>query len=109
MYDFDMDVDAETQKIDAKIKKLQEERAQLLENAEEKKLLQDLARKVGVIVVSEFQGKAFEYQALEKILEENLISDSERQFFNLQPLAEDDPKRPKKRGRKKREMVEENC
>ena len=109
MYNFDMDVDAEAQKIEAKIKKLQEEKAELLEHAEEKKLLQDLARKVGVIVVSEFKGKAFGYQALEKILEEKLISDSERQFFNMQPLAEDDSRRPKKRGRKKREVVEENC
>lgn len=103
MYNFDQDIEQEAQKIEAKIKKLQEEKAKLKERMETEKDRQDLARKVGIIILTEFEGKPFEYTALLALFDKHLISDYERQFFNLSPLAEDDPRRPKKRGRRKKE------
>jgi hypothetical protein len=50
----------------------------------------------------EFQGKLFEYKALETVLDKNFIDDFDRQFFSLKPLLADDPRKPKRRGRKKR-------
>ncbi|MDL2279033.1 hypothetical protein LJC15_00010 [Desulfovibrio sp. OttesenSCG-928-G11] len=103
MYKFDQDIEQEAQKLEAKIKKLQEEKAKLKERMEAEKDRQDLARKVGIMILTEFEGKAFEYSSLLALFDKHLISDFDRQFFNLPPLAEDDPRRPKKRGRRKKE------
>ena len=54
-----------------------------------------------MLVVKEFQGKEFKYNELKALLDANLIADFDRKFFNIQALAADDPRRPKKRGRKK--------
>lgn len=102
MYDLDKDIEAEAKKIEAKIKKLQEEKAKLKERMEAEKDRQELARKVGLIILSEFKGKAFDYETLLKVFDRLLVKDYDRQFFGLTPLAEDDPKRPKKRGRRKK-------
>ena len=105
MYKFDQDIEQEAQKIEAKIKKLQEEKAKLKERMEAEKDRQDLAKKVGIMILSEFEGKAFEYIDLQALFDKHLISDFDRQFFNLSPLTEDDPRRPKKRGRKKKDNL----
>lgn len=104
MYDFDFDIEAEAQKLDAKIKKLQEEKSKLDERLETEKQRIELARKIGLLIVSEFEGKPFEYNALQRMLDEHLITNFDREFFGLRPLPEDDPRRPKKRGRKKKEQ-----
>ncbi len=62
----------------------------------------DLARKIGVLVLS-FEGNPFEYEEFSKILDEKLTNDFDRTAFKLEVLAENDPRRPKKRGRKKAE------
>jgi len=100
MYNFDLDIEAEAQKIDSKIKKLQEEKAKLAERLATEQQRLDLSRKVGLLVVNEFQGKPFTYDAFQALLSENLIADFDREFFGLNALAADDPRRPKKRGRK---------
>lgn len=100
MYNFDLDIEVEAQKIEAKIKKLQEEKVKLAERMETEKQRQDLCRKVGILVVSEFEGKPFEYDSFKALLDEHLIADFDREFFGLMPLAENDPRRPKRRGRK---------
>ena len=103
MYKFDQDIEQEAQKLEAKIKKLQEEKAKLKERMEAEKDRQDLARKVGIMILTEFEGKAFEYEELKALFDKHLISDFDRQFFGLPTLTEDDPRRPKKRGRRKKE------
>jgi hypothetical protein len=103
MYDFDTDAEAKSRKLAERIKKLQEEKAELDKNLETEKQRLDLAKKVGIIVMTEFEGKPFEYKELETLFEKNFISDFERQFFNLAPLSTDDPRKPKRRGRKKKE------
>ena len=105
MYKFDLDIEVEAQKIDGKIKKLQEEKAKLAERLATEKQRLDLSRKVGLMVVNEFEGKRFEYDTLQSLLEEHLITDFDREFFGLKTLAADDTRRPKKRGRKKKESV----
>jgi hypothetical protein len=101
MYDFNTDIETEARKLDDKIRKLQEERAKIEEKLQSEKQQLDLARKVGLLVVGEFQGKKFDYNDLRTLLDEHLISDYERKFFDLSELAVDDPRRPKKRGRRK--------
>jgi hypothetical protein len=101
MYDFNTDIETEARKLDDKIRKLQEERTKIEEKLQSEKQQLDLARKVGLLVVGEFQGKKFEYSELKNLLDEHLISDYERKFFDLSELAADDPRRPKKRGRRK--------
>jgi hypothetical protein len=103
MYDFDTDAEAKSRKLAERIKKLQEEKAELDKNLETEKHRLNLARKVGILVMTEFQGKPFEYKELEVLFEKNFINDFERQFFNLAPLSTDDPRKPKRRGRKKKE------
>ena len=103
MYDFDFDIESETQKLDARIKKLQEEKSKLDERLQTEKQRIELARKVGLLVVSEFEGKPFEYSTLERMLDEHLLTNYDREFFGLKALPEDDPRKPKKRGRKKKE------
>ena len=105
MYKFDLDIEVEAQKIDGKIKKLQEEKAKLAERLATEKQRLDLSRRVGLMVVNEFEGKRFEYDTLQSLLEEHLTTDFDREFFGLKALAADDPRRPKKRGRKKKEAV----
>ena len=102
MQELDFNLEAKSLKYAEQIKKLQEIKAKVDARLATEKQQIDLARKVGVIVVSEFQGKAFKYEALEKILDEKLVDDFERDFFSLSPLPADDSRRPKKRGRKKR-------
>jgi len=102
MYNFDQDIETESKKIEAKIKKLQEEKAKLKERMETEKDRQELAKKVGIIIITEFEGKPFEYSTLSALFDKHLISDFDRKFFNLSPLAEDDPRRPKRRGRRKK-------
>lgn len=104
MYKFNQDIEQEAQKIESKIKKLQEEKAKLKERMEAEKDRQDLARKVGIMILTEFEGKAFEYAELQALFDKHLISDFDRQFFGLSPLTEEDPRRPKKRGRRKKEQ-----
>jgi hypothetical protein len=53
--------------------------------------------------MTEVEGKSFEYKDLEELFEKNFINDFERQFFNLAPLSKDDPRKPKRRGRRKKE------
>jgi len=107
----DFDIESEAQKIDQKIKKLQEQKAQLKERLEQEKNQNELARKVGKLILTKFEGKSFEYQTLKTLLDEKLTSDFDRQFFGLSPLTDDDPRKPKKRGvpkgtkRKKKEEV----
>jgi hypothetical protein len=101
MYNFNTDIETEARKLDDKIRKLQEERAKIEEKLQSEKQQLDLARKVGLLVVGEFQGKKFEYNELKTLLDANLVDDFERKFFSFTPLAVDDPKRPKKRGRRK--------
>lgn len=103
MYDLNTDILAEARKLDEKIKKLQEEKAEIEKRLETEKQRLELARKVGLIVVNEFQGKRFEYTDLDTLLEKHLVLDFDRQFFDLNVLPENDPRRPKRRGRKKRE------
>ena len=101
MYDLNKDIESEARKIDEKIKKLQEEKAKLKEKLVAEKQQLDLARKVGILIVNEYKGKHFTYSEFEKLLDKHLVSDFERQFFELPILAVDDERRPKKRGRKK--------
>jgi hypothetical protein len=103
MYDFDTDAESKSRKLAERIKKLQEEKAELDKNLETEKQRLDLAKKVGIIVMTEFEGKPFEYKELETLFEKNFTSDFERQFFNLVPLSKDDPRKPKRRGRKRKE------
>lgn len=107
MYNFDTDAETKSRKLAEKIKKLQEEKAELDKNLETEKQRLNLSRKVGIILMTEFEGKPFEYKAFESLLDKNLIDDFERGFFNLKPLQVGDPRKPKQRGRKKKEVVEE--
>ncbi|MDR1987634.1 MAG: hypothetical protein LBQ24_02485 [Candidatus Peribacteria bacterium] len=107
MYDFNTDIETEARKLDDKIKKLQEERARIEEQLQSEKKELDLAKKVGLLVVKEFQGKEFKYSELKALLDSNLISDYDRKFFGLAELAVDDPRKPKKRGRRKATPTEE--
>ena len=112
MYDFEMDPEAKSRKLGAKIKKLQEEKDQVDKGLEEIKKRRDLAYKVGIIMLTEFEGKPFEYADLEALFDKNFTEDFDRNFFNLKPLPPDDPRKTKKRGRKKKEakpkMAEKN-
>lgn len=101
-FDLDFDASSEYQKIEEQIRKLQEKKKELAEKAEEGKQLNELARRVGKLILVKYQGKRFDYDELERELSEYLISDFDRQFFGLEPLAEHDQRRPKKRGRKKK-------
>jgi hypothetical protein len=101
MYDFSVDIEAQAKKLDLKIRKLQEEKARFDEKLQSEKQRLDLARKVGLLVVGEFKGKKFEYGEFKTLLATHLVDDFERKFFDLAVLAADDPRRPKKRGRKK--------
>jgi hypothetical protein len=83
------------------------EKAKLDETLETEKQRIDLAKKVGMVVVTEYKGKPFEYAAFESLLESKLVDDFDREFFGLKPLSADDPRRPKKRGRRKREQATE--
>ena len=94
----DFDIENEAQKIDAKIKKLQEQKAQLKERLEKEKNQNELARKVGKLILSKFEGKPFEYSELQSLLDEKLTTDFDRQFFGFSPLTDDDPRKPKRRG-----------
>ena len=60
----------------------------------------ELARRLGMLILSEYEGKPFEYTTLQAKLEEVLRTDFDRGFFGFPPLAADDPRRPKPRGRK---------
>lgn len=102
MIDLDKDIEAEAKKIDEKIKKLQEQKKELAEKVKNQKQKTELARKVGLLVLS-FDGKSFDYAELEKMFDEKLTSDFDRSFFGLKELAENDSRKPKKRGRKKAE------
>jgi hypothetical protein len=108
MYNFDTDIESESRKLEEKIKKLQEEKAELDKRLETEKDRLDLSRKVGLLVINEFGGKSFEYSELATLLDTHLVTDFDRNFFALSPLAETDPRRPKKRGRRKKaEMTAE--
>jgi len=101
MHNFDVDVEAKSRKLAEKIKKLQAEKAELDKNLETELQRQNLARKVGMIVVSVFKGQPFEYKDLEVLLDKHFIDDFDREFFKLEPLSAHDPRRSKRRGRKK--------
>ena len=107
MYDLEQDIEAEARKLDAKIKKLQEEKVKLRERMESEKQRAELARKVGMFVLKDYEKNPHEYTNIINTLSEILISDFDRQFFGLEPLAEDDPKRPRRRGRRKKESEDE--
>jgi hypothetical protein len=107
MYDFNIDAEAKSRKLAERIKRLQEEKAKFDKSLETEKQRLDLARKVGIIVMTEFEGKPFEYKKLEALFDRNFVSDFERQFFNLPLLTSDDPRKPKRRGRKKKEETAE--
>ncbi|MDR1044122.1 MAG: hypothetical protein LBP33_03265 [Candidatus Adiutrix sp.] len=107
MYDFHMDAEAKSRKLADRIKKLQKEKADLDQNLEAEKQRFDLARKAGLLVVSEFQGRPFEYKALEALFDKHFIDDYDRAFFNLKPLPANDSRKPKRRGRKKKEAAED--
>lgn len=102
MYDFGKDMEAEAKKLDEKIKKLKEKKANLKQKLEDEKQQVELARKVGLLVTNEFKGKKFEYKEFLALVDKHFISDFEREFFELEPLTEDDPRRPRKRTRKKK-------
>ncbi len=106
MRNFDFDAEAEARRLDEKIKALQLKKAEIAEKVEEAKFLNGLARKVGLLIVKKFEGKPFQYEDLRDTLNEVLIADTERTFFDLAILPADDPRRPKRRGRKPREEVE---
>ncbi|MDR1397691.1 MAG: hypothetical protein LBJ14_08170 [Desulfarculales bacterium] len=97
----DRNIETETRKIDEKIKKLQEKKSQLAEKLKTEKQQLDLARRVGVLILQEFQGKSFEYQELLAVFDKNLVLDFDREFFSLKPLPADNKNKPKTRGRKK--------
>ncbi len=103
---FNLDPEMKSQKLAEKIKKLQEEKAELDKNLETEKQKLNLARKVGILIVSEFGGKPFEYKALETLFDKSFTDDFDREFFKLKPLSADDPRKPKRRGRKKKETAE---
>ena len=103
---FNLDPEMKSQKLAEKIKKLQEEKAELDKNLETEKQKLNLARKVGILIISEFEGKPFEYKALESLFDKNFTDDFDREFFKLKPLPSDDPRKPKRRGRKKQEKAE---
>ena len=103
MYDFDMDIEAKAKKIDEKIKKLQEEKKKLAENMKTEKQREALTRKVGKFVLKEIQEDPTKYSDLQDALDSVLNDDFDRSFFKLPLLPEGDPRRPKPRGRKKKE------
>ena len=107
MYNFDIDAESKSHKLAEKIKKLQEEKAELDRNMETEKQRLNLARKVGLLVVSEFQGQPFEYKTLEALFDKHFTDDFDREFFKLNPLPANDPRKPKKRGRKKKKTTAE--
>jgi hypothetical protein len=102
--ELDRDIETEVQKLDEKIKKIQQAKAQLAEKLQEEKQLLDLARKIGAVIITEFQGVRFTYIDLKLKLEDKLITDFDRNFFGLEVLAANDPRRPKQRGRKKHQQ-----
>jgi hypothetical protein len=107
MYDFDLDSESKSRKLAERIKKLQEEKAEIDKTLEAEKQRIDLARKVGILVIAEFKGKPFEYKDLEALFDKNFIDDFSREFFNLPILQANDPRKPKRRGRRKKEEVVE--
>ena len=98
MYDLNKDTDLEIKKRRERLKKIQEEIEVLEEQKKVEKEYEGLARKVGMLIVTKFKGESFEYDEFKKLLDDTFVIDSERQFFNLEPLAENDERRPKKRG-----------
>ena len=103
MYNFDADAESRSRRLAERIKKLQEEKAELDKSLETEKLRLNLARKVGILIMAEFKGKPFEYKELEALFDNNFTEDFDREFFSLKPLSSDDPRKPKRRGRKKKE------
>jgi hypothetical protein len=106
MYDFDLDIEAKSLKLAEQIRKLQEEKKLLDEKLETEKQRLDLARKVGMLIVNEFEGKPFEYDEFKALVDNHFTDDFERTFFGLAPLSADDPRRPKRRGRRKKNEME---
>ncbi|MCL2028997.1 MAG: hypothetical protein FWG97_01035 [Deltaproteobacteria bacterium] len=103
MYNFDADAESRSRKLAERIRKLQEEKAELDKSLESEKLRVNLARKVGIVIMSEFKGKPFEYKELEALFDNNFMDDFDREFFGLKPLSVDDPRKPKRRGRRRKE------
>jgi seryl-tRNA synthetase len=103
MYDFDLDIEAKAKKIDEKIKKLQEEKRQLAENIKAEKQRETLAHKVGKFFLKEVEANPSKYSDLQDALDSVLNDDFERSFFKLPLLPDGDPRRPKPRGRRKKE------
>ena len=100
---YELDIEAKAKKIDEKIKKLQEEKKQLAENMKAEKQREALARKIGKFFLKEIEGDPTKYSDLQDALDEILNDDFDRSFFKLPLLAEGDPRRPKQRGRKKKD------
>ena len=100
---FGKDIELEAKKIDEKIRKLKEQKAQLAETLEAERQRKTLALKLGLLILDEYQGKPFEYTDLHKLLDSKLTTDFEREAFQLEPLPASDPRKPKKRGRRKKE------
>ena len=96
----EFDVEARTKKIDEKIRQLQEEKKQLADKVKAEKAQKELGRRLGMVVLKEYEGKPFEYADLKGKLDEVLKTDHDRGFFGLSPLPMDDPRRSKQRGRK---------
>lgn len=103
MSDFDLDIEAKAKKIDEKIKKLQEEKKQLAEKVKAEKQREVLGRKVGKFVLKEVEADPTKYSELQDALDGVLNDDFDRSFFKLPLLPEGDPRRPKPRGRRKKE------
>jgi len=101
MIDIDRDIEIEARKIDEKIKKLQQQKKELAEKIKIDKQRNDLARRVGMIIMSKYEGNYFEYEDFRNTLAEQLTADFDREFFGFDILPIDDPRRPKKRGRKR--------
>jgi len=96
----EFDVETRAKKIDEKIRQLQEEKKQLADKMKAEKVQKELGRRLGMLILKEYEGKPFEYADLKGKLDEVLKADHDREFFGLSPLAVDDPRRPKPRGRK---------
>lgn len=90
----------QAEKIDQKIKSLQEEKKQLREKIKAEQARKNLASRIGQLILTKFEGKPFEYSQFEALISEKLVSDYDRKSFGLMPLPVDHPKYPKKRGRK---------
>lgn len=96
------DIELEAKKIDEKIRKLKEQKAQLAETLEAERQRKNLALKVGLLLLDEYEGKPFEYADFQQLMDSKLTTDFEREAFQLDPLPSGDPRKPKKRGRKKK-------